>query len=308
MADVSLAVKLDESREIRVAEPVRGTLRVRTAKALEGCTVVTHLRLAGPARTPGADDESSVEVDGGYDEPSVEAGPFDWDAGAHDVAFELPPIRGPASYHGRSLTLEWVLVAELKDFSERVLASAALPIDVARRDREAITEDVVGGYRDAPRNIAPSFEPELGCAHVEGPRVPKLSLGERIERALFGGREIEAQIQATPSRLAPGDTFEVTLFLFVLSAATIESATVALVHHESGGAKGPNALVVSEQPLTDRVDLVPGHRRFRARLTMPDDAASSYADETLVTEWVIRVVVQAHWDAPIVLEAVLTVA
>ncbi len=298
---IKLGLEL-EPEEPRVGRPLRGVLRVATNAPVEGCTLVLFARLRG------ARADVPVERFGGYDEPTVQAGPFDWGPGKHRVAFELPAIRGPASRRGRALVLAWSVVAELRDASGDSFASSAFPVEIAPRSREPLPEEiVVGGYRDVPRAIATAFEPELGDRHVEGARPPKLTLGERVEGALFASRDLDARLEAAPSRLSPGDTFGVTLYLYARSSLTVSSARVALVHHERAGELS-SAITVAEEPFTvAAVELEPGHRRFKVRLGLPDDAGS-YADERLVSEWVARAVVQPAGDAPLILETVLTVA
>ena len=247
----------------------------------------------------------------GYEAEPRELGPFDWNAGEHVVPITLGEIRGPASYRGRKIALEWFLVCDVKKDDDDVLASAVLPIEIAPRERNLVTSDVVvRGYREAPRYVTRTFEPVLGPRHEEGSRAPKLSIGERIEAALASKRDFDIQLEASPARAEPGDAIDVTLFLFVRSEVTLQHATATLCHSEEARddiGTVTDSRAVADAELTRRVALGHGHRRFKTRFTLPDDAAASYADDEVATEWVVRVVVQPEWSAPLSLEFVLTV-
>jgi len=291
------ALELEDDGDLRVGRPVRGTIVVTAVDPLGAGRLIVHARLR----------EAHVDL---VDEPRVELGPFEWSAGETRVAFELPLLRGPASYAGRVINLSWTIVAEVRSDAKAVLASRSFPIDVRRRSERDESGEVVGGYRDVPRHVELPFEPRLGSEHVEGARAPKLTLSERLGKALSASPALDALLETAPLRLEPGATFVVTLFLYAREATTLESARVALLHHEGSSTFGSASEIATaaEAPLAERVELAPGHHRFKAELALPPDAAASYAEAGVVLEWVARAVVRAERTAPIVRELVLTVA
>lgn len=293
-----IGVELVEVDEARVGAPLRGKLRVRNEELLERVTPRVFVAMRG----------SRVEITGGdpfggYRELACAVQSRDWEAGSHLVPFEVPVVLGPASYRGRKLVLAWSIVFELRHRSGQLLATAAFPIVVGRRDSSVATIENVGGYRDAPRYVADAFEPELGAEHVEGVRAPKPTWFSKKS-------SFDVQLEATPSRLAPGAIFGVTMFVFARARTPQFSADVALVHREAGsdhGGQFADVLTIAEATLTKEIDLPRGHSRFGARFAIPGDAASSYADPAVVTEWMLRAVARSERNAPVEVELVLTI-
>ena len=288
-SNVTLNLALaEEGPPPRIGELVVVVVTIHTPAPHDDCTLTVNARLRG--WRPGS-------TFGGYDEPECVTA-IDLEAGTTEVEVELPPLGGPATYVGEQLAVRWFIVAELRDGRGVSLESTDLQIDVDRRDRDADTEMISGGYRDVPRRVVRDVGAACGTRHVEGPRVGP-----------HPHRHIDAQLDAAPSRLEGGTPIDVKLWLYFKAALRLDGAVVMLVRNEGlRHALGDGlSAVVAEQRLTGPAKLEPGHHAYTTRVVLPPDAATSYADDAFFIEWALRAVLTIDARPYVVREYVLGV-
>ena len=283
-APVTLTLALAaDAPEPRVGAPVRVVATVVSLQSYRDCSVKVLARVRG---------WQLAGTFGGYDEPAVSLDPVDLPVGTSTFDFELPPLRGPASYHCEHFRLRWFVVAELRDGGGTGLDLTDLPIEVDRRRRDGDAEVVVAGYRDAPRRVASDFEAELGVRHQEGPREAHHTFGEWLGEALLSRHHVDVQLEAIPSRLEAGMPVDLKLWLYVKAPVDLEGIVLSLVRSE--GRRLPlvaaSSIVIADKQVSGKTHLEPGHTSYETRFVIPEDAVTSYADDSLFIEWVVRAV------------------
>ena len=278
-----LELKLDESQRPAVGERLRGTVHVESADSFRDCTV--HLA----AKIKLHDFGGLQPRMGTYEESTTTL-----DVSGADLAFMLPALRGPRSYRGRRVELSWSVVATLQRETE-VLARAEVPITVG----EVVTSDDGDEPLDY-RGYAlrrDGWKPSFGPGRVEGLAArPADPVRDWINRVLFGRHE-SMSLDVKPPRVRRGGDVEVTVTVDVREPTVIEGIAAWLVEYE-----GPQVHLltyageIEDQPsrhqLSGRARLEAGTHRYATRVSIPRDAAPTYAVGFVCIAWIVRVTVQ----------------
>jgi hypothetical protein len=231
-----------------------------------------------------------------------------------DAPFTLPAVRGPLTYRGESIKLDWSIVAEA-DGGDR----AEAPFVLVAPHATTYEREAAGGYRDRPTETT-TLEPDFGARHVEGPR----PVGAYIAFAIFGawvartfaaitggGGATNVTLEVTPLRVRVGGELTAKLAFATREELVVESITFELAarEHFRLARRETEPLFESHvETITERARLAPGAHTYESRLHVKEGAPASFALAHVAVEWFVRATLQIDGRVDEVREIVIGVA